>query len=99
MVTIHRVKLDRLFTDLDGKIGSVIFTKRDGTERKMNFRLGVRKGLKACGASGQLTRTPADRYGTPYVIGYDMQINEYRMINLSTVKAVYANGTCYHVLG
>ena len=93
MVTIQRVKLDRLFTDLDGKIGSVIFTKKDGSERKMNFRLGVKKGIR-----GVTNRTPADRYGTPFVVGYDLKINEYRMINLATVKAVYANGTSYHVI-
>ena len=28
-----------------GKFGYVIFTKKDGTKRKMNFRQGVREGI------------------------------------------------------
>ena len=92
-ITIQRVKLDRLFMDLDGKFGSVIFTKHNGEERTMNFRLGVKKGLKGT------TRTPVERYGTPYITAYDMVKKGYRTVNLNTVKSVYANGVVYQVVG
>ncbi len=90
---IQRVKLGQLFKDIDGRFGTVIFTKHNGEERTMNFRMGVAKGLKGS------TKVPTERYGTPYVTAYDMKKRAYRTINLNTVKAVYANGTAYHVAG
>ena len=93
LMIIHRTKLGQLFNDLDGKFGTAVFTKKDFTERTMNFRMGVKKGLKGS------SRVPNERYGTSLITAYDMKLKAYRTINLATVKAVYANGTSYQVTG
>ena len=44
-----------------GKFANVVFTKKDGTERSMNFMQGVKKGLKSGGiwANGTVEK-PSD---------------------------------------
>ena len=42
-----------------GKFGNVVFTKKDGSERSMNFRQGVKKGLLGGGWAGGAER-PSD---------------------------------------
>ena len=58
----------------DGKIFTVEFVKKDGTVRKMNARLGVKKHLKG----GSLAFDPSERNLLPV---FDMQKEGYRMIN------------------
>lgn len=43
-----------------GKFANVIFTKRDGSERTMNFRQGVKKGLLGIGWAGGTVEKPSD---------------------------------------
>lgn len=59
-----------------GKIFTVTFTKKDGTTRVMNCRLGVTKHLKG----GESTLNPNE-----YITVYDMQNKGYRAINRSTI--------------
>lgn len=61
-----------------GKIFTVKFLKKDGSERVMNCRLGVVKHLKG----GEKTLTPN------YICVYDMQAQGYRSINPDTVISV-----------
>lgn len=61
-----------------GKFFKVQFTKKDGTPRTLNGRLGVKKGIKGTG----LAFNPND-YGL--MTAYDVKSHGYRMINLSTV--------------
>jgi hypothetical protein len=70
----------------DGKIFSVVFTKKDGTIRKMVARLGVRKHLKG----GELKYDAAARNLLPV---FDMEKEEYRMINVSTIHEIKVGGT------
>lgn len=69
----------------DGKIFTVTFTKKDGTERVMNCRTGVKKHLKG----GELKYSPLDKGLLPV---YDIQKKGYRMINASTIKEVKIQG-------
>ena len=69
----------------DGKIFSVVFTKKDGTIRKMVARLGVRKHLKG----GELKYDAASNNLLPV---FDMEKEEYRMINVSTIQEIKVGG-------
>jgi hypothetical protein len=69
----------------DGKIFSVVFTKKDGTIRKMVARLGVRKHLKG----GELKYDAASKNLLPV---FDMEKEEYRMINVSTIQEIKVGG-------
>jgi len=59
-----------------GKFFTVTFTKKDGTTRVMNCRLGVTKYLKG----GESTLNPND-----YITVYDVQSKGYRAINRKTI--------------
>jgi hypothetical protein len=60
-----------------GEIFTVTFVKKDGTTRTMNARLGVKRYLRG----GDLPYNPLERGLLPV---YDLQKNDYRIINLNT---------------
>lgn len=62
----------------NGKFFSVSFIKKDGTERKMTARLGVKKDIKGAG----LKFNPSERN---LIVVFDIHKKAYRMINLSTI--------------
>ena len=62
----------------NGKFFSVSFIKKDGTERKMTARLGVKKDIKGVG----LKFNPTERN---LIVVFDIHKKAYRMINLSTI--------------
>lgn len=61
-----------------GRCFGVSFTKKDGTIREMNARLGVTKHLKG----GERT-LPQN-----YLVVFDMQKGQYRSLNPSTVISI-----------
>jgi hypothetical protein len=69
-----------LIKSTNGKNLTVIFTKKDGSTRKMNARLGVRQGVKGTG----LKFNPVD-HGLMTV--FDMKKHAHRMVNLETVES------------
>jgi hypothetical protein len=71
----------KLIFDTKGKFFTVTFIKKDGTERKMNARLQVRKYLKG----GELRYNPSEM---GYIAVYDMQAKGYRMVNTNTIKTL-----------
>ena len=62
----------------NGKFFSVVFTKKDGTTRRMTARLGVKKGVSGKGMS----YNPDDK---GLIVVWDNQKQDYRMVNLSTI--------------
>jgi hypothetical protein len=62
----------------NGRFFSVSFIKKDGTERKMTARLGVKKDIKGVG----LKFNPSERN---LIVVFDIHKKAYRMINLSTI--------------
>ena len=62
----------------NGKFFSVSFIKKDGTERKMTARLGVKKDIKGIG----MKYDPSERN---LIVVFDIHKKAYRMINLSTI--------------
>jgi len=71
---------DRIFT--------AEFIKKDGSVRRMSCRLGVRKGVTGVG----MAFDPISKGLLPV---YDMQKQAFRMINLSTLLTLTANGETF----
>lgn len=67
------------------KIFTATFVKKDGTTRVMNCQLGVKKHLKG----GEQKFNPIEKN---LLTVFDMQKGEYRMINVSTLITLKANG-------
>jgi hypothetical protein len=72
------------------KIFSVEFTKKNGSLRKMVCRLGVKKYLKG----GELGY---DAEALNYLTVFDLQSEEYRTINVNTLKSITFEGIKYEV--
>lgn len=93
---ITKDEAKRLIKDTKGKFFTVTFIKKDGTERVMNARLGVKKYLKG----GDLPYN-ADEKGLIPV--YDVKLGKsqandaYRMINVSTIKSLKIGNNEYTV--
>jgi hypothetical protein len=66
----------------NGKILTVVFVKKDGTERVLNGRLGVTKHLHG----GKKTT------GEEYLTIFDVKNGGYRSVNKSTIKEVRFGG-------
>ncbi len=73
------------------RIMSGTFTKKNGQQRTMNFRLGVHLG-KVLGPS----KTEAE--DRSYMTVYDMQMDGYKTINLRTMSRVKISGIQYQVI-
>lgn len=78
--------LDDLILGSEGKILTVTFTKKDGSVRTLNGRLGVVKHLKG----GTSTLNP-----DKFITIYDMQAQGYRAINRETIKGVTIGGVTH----
>ena len=70
------MNIEHIIAGFKGRIFTVTFTKKDGTIRKMNCRMGVTKYLKG----GKCT---LDK--NKYIIVFDMQNNAYRAVNKETI--------------
>lgn len=68
------------------KFFTATFTKKDGTLRKLNCRLGVKKHLTGGGA-----KYDAAKYDLLTV--YDLKKQGYRTINLKTLQSIKSGGT------
>ena len=65
------------------------FTKKDGSKREMNCRLGVTSHLRGGDDS---------TYGREEFLNvFDMGVGEYRKINLNSVNSVKVGGKVYNV--
>ena len=84
-MTINQIK------ELAGsQIFSVKFIKKDGSLREMVCRLGVKKHLKG----GELAY---DAKSMGYLPVFDMQKEDYRMINTNTIVEIKINGIIYRI--
>lgn len=79
--SISKADAKTLIKATKGKFFTVTFTKKDGTTRVMNCRLGVKAYLKG----GELPYDPEPKGLIPV---YDMGKQEYRMINTNTITNI-----------
>jgi hypothetical protein len=90
---ISRDEAKQLIKETKGKIFTVTFVKKDGSERTMNARLGVTVYLRG----GQLAYDAESKGLLPV---FDMQIGGekgYRIINLNTILSLKIGGNTYTV--
>lgn len=87
LITIEKCK-----EMVQNKIFSVEFIKLDGTPRKMVCRLGVKKHLKG-GSLGY------DARSLNLLPVFDLQKNEYRMINFDSIINLTIDGVTYENTG
>lgn len=80
--TVENIKK---FVGNKGKLFSITFIKKNGEERKMVARLGVTKYLTGRG----MLYTPENRN---MLVVFSTGDNDYRTINISTLKKIKANG-------
>ena len=90
-VRLNRVHLESIIHKENGRFVSVDYFKEDGSLRTLTGRLGVKAYLKG----GLNTVERADR---PYLTMFDIQLLQYRTVNLSTVIAMRCNNIIYTVL-
>jgi hypothetical protein len=88
--TITTEQAKQLIKDTKGKFFTVTFIKKDGTERVMNARLGVKVYLKG----GELPYNPDEKGLIPV---YDVKTGGYRMVNVSTIKKLKIGNSDYTV--
>jgi hypothetical protein len=84
--------LDQIVELAGNQIFSAVFIKKNGERREMLCRLGVKKHLKG----GSLAYDAKARNLLPV---FDMQKEDYRMINISTLLELKINGVKYHFQG
>ena len=82
------MQIKELLESSKGKFFTVTFTKKDGSTRVLNGRLGVTKHLKG----GKKTVTQEN-----YLTVFDTQKKAYRTVNVDTVQSVKVNGNEYRV--
>lgn len=79
------MKIKKIKNLLGSQIFTVEFLKKDGTLRKMNARLGVKKHLK-----GGTKRYDAESKGMLTV--YDIAKKGYRTVTVANIKKIKAQG-------
>jgi hypothetical protein len=77
--TISKQEAAQVIKNSKGKYFTVSFTKKDGTNRIMNARLGVKVYLKG----GTLPYNPDEKGLIPV---FDAKVKKYRMININTIN-------------
>ena len=87
---ISKEEAKQLVKGTKGKFFTVTFIKKDGTERVMNARLGVKAYLKG----GDLPYNPDEKGLIPV---YDMKNGGYRMVNVNTIKKLKIGNNEYNV--
>ena len=87
-MTINKQQAYNLLQSQNNSIFSVSFKKKDGTQRNMVARLGVKKHLKG----GSMSYNPNEN---GYVVVFDMSKAQYRTINTHTLTNLKANGNTY----
>ena len=90
MRTINKHKAKELIKESKGLIFAATFTKKDGTQRIMNARLG-----KKYTPTGKAAPFKPSYYNMISV--YDMRKKGFRMINFNTLKKLSINANKYTI--
>ena len=88
--TITTLQAKQLINDNLNTIFSVEFTKKNGENRLMLARLGVRKGVKGIGQNFN----PSE---FNLITAFDMQKDNFRMINCNSLISLKIRGTKYRI--
>ena len=102
MSKINRSEIEQMISNLsNGTIYSVLFVKKDGTQRLMNSIKGTGRGVKGVGAK-------YDAKSKGLLPVYDLQLAKkdpanpdkaWRTVNIQTIYEITVNKTKYEVVG
>ena len=91
MTQIERVTTTDFREFVKGSVFTAVFTKKDGSVRTMNARLGVAKFVK--GTAPEVTAKRNATLEAQNMVGvFEMPKMEYRTLNLETLIELRANG-------
>jgi len=90
-MNITKYQASNMMRKAGSKIFRAIFTKKNGELRKMICRKGVTAHLKG----GERAYDPS-KYNLVCV--YDMEVGDYRTINVETLQSLRMNGREYSVI-
>jgi hypothetical protein len=92
---ITKTEAKQMIKDTKGKFFTVTFTKKDGTTRVMNCRLGVKLYLKG----GELAYNPEEKGLIPVwdPAAHKSTGNGYRMISINTITKLKIGNNEYEV--
>lgn len=85
-----KIELSKFKELVGNKIFSVVFIKKNGSERQMTCRFGVKKHLQG----GELKYNPAS---LGYLTVFDMTELDYRTVNLNTLISFTYDGVTYEL--
>lgn len=89
--TITNLTIEKFRQFVKGGVFTAVFTKKDGTVRVMNARLGVAKYVK--GTAPEATAKRNATLAEQGMIGvFEMPRVQYRTLNLETLIELRANG-------
>ena len=88
---INKDQAKELIKDSKGKIFAATFTKKDGTHRLMNARIGKQYASK----TGRKAPYKAEEFNMMPL--YDMRIKAFRMLNFNTLLTLSINKTKYTI--
>lgn len=83
--------IKKAINNTNGRIFGVSFIKKNGENRNMCCRLGVRKGVK-----GVVDRQSEDEKNNTMTV-FDFNKKEFRRINLNTIYRVRINKETYNL--
>lgn len=75
------IQMAKVIANTNSKLFSVVFTKADGTERKMLAKVGIKRHLSKK-PNKRTTKTNPN-----IVLVFDMEKKAYRSIKLETIKS------------
>ena len=90
MIKATKTEIESFKALVGSNIFSAQFIKKNGDLRKIVCRFGVKSHLKG----GDLKYDPTS---LGYVTVFDMQISEYRTINVSKLQSLTFNGVTYEL--
>ena len=88
---INKDQAKQLIKQSKGKIFAATFTKKDGTHRLMNARIGKQYASK----TGRKAPYKAEEFNMMPL--YDMRIKAFRMLNFNTLLTLSINKTKYTI--
>ena len=91
MLHVSLEELQDIVINSDGKLFSASFIKKDGSQRDILCRLGVKSYIKGTGKPSY-----ALKKDNPYQLVFDFQKRAYRVINMETLfKIKFQNKTYF----
>ncbi len=96
-INITKEQAAEIVRGTNGKFFTVAFVKKDGSDRVITGRTGVKYDLK--GGVNTCAHIQSDMGGAKYLNVFGVKERERRNVNVDTIKWIHTKQTMYHVEG